>query len=103
MEHSLHRIKIETILPILTEYFLFLLSSDQRQKRSLTQDVIPFLNNIKNQYTNHLSFEIEAHSIDIVPQIREHCDSDIIYLLYKTLEITHHKILFNLCLIHTTV
>ena len=37
----------------------FLLSSDQHQKRSLTQDVIPFLNNIILQYTNPLSFETE--------------------------------------------
>ena len=39
----------------------FLLSTDQRQKRSLTQDLITFLNNIVFQYTNPLSFESETH------------------------------------------
>ena len=32
----------------------FVLSEDQRQKRSLTQDAIPFLHNIIFQYTNPL-------------------------------------------------
>ena len=48
----------------------FLLSS----KRSLTQDVIPFLNNIIFQYTNTLSFEAEPHIIHTIPLAREHCD-----------------------------
>ena len=39
----------------------FSLSTDQCQKRSLTQDVIPFLNNIIFQYTNPFSFETEPH------------------------------------------
>ena len=47
----------------------FLLSSDQPQKRSLTQDVIPFLNNIIFPYTNPLSFVTEAHIIYIIPFI----------------------------------
>ena len=53
----------------------FLLSSDQRQKRSLTQDVIPFLNNIIFHYTNPFSFETKAHTIHTIPLIREQCDS----------------------------
>ena len=53
----------------------FLLSTDQRQKCSPTQDVIPFQNNIICQYSNPLSFETEAHAIHIIPLIREHCDS----------------------------
>ena len=44
----------------------FVLSRDQRQKRSLPQDVIPFLNNITFQYTNPLSFETEPHNIHII-------------------------------------
>ena len=43
----------------------FSISTDQRQKRSLTQDVIPFLNNIIFQYTN-LSFETEPILIHTV-------------------------------------
>ena len=53
----------------------FLLSSDQPRKRSLTQDVVSFLNNIIFQYTNLLSLEAEAHTIHTIPLIREHWDS----------------------------
>ena len=64
----------------------FILSSEQRQKRSLTQDVIPYLNTIIFQYTNPLSFETEAHMIHTIPLIREHCDSYLYHFRYKTLE-----------------
>ena len=50
----------------------FPLSADQRQKRSLTQDVISFLNSIIIQYTNPLSFETEPHNIHTIPLVREH-------------------------------
>ena len=60
----------------------FSLSSDQLQKRSLTQDVIPFLYNIMFHYTNSLSFETEAHTIHSIPLIREHCDSYLYYFQY---------------------
>ena len=63
----------------------FLISSEQRRKRSLTQDVIPFLKNILFQYTNPFSFETEAHIIHTITLIREHCDSYLNYLRYKTL------------------
>ena len=63
----------------------FLLSSEQRQKRSLTQDVIPFFNNLIFQYNNPLSFETEPHSIHTIPSIREHYDSYLYYFRYKTL------------------
>ena len=53
----------------------FSLSTDQRQKRSVTQDVIPFLNNIIFLYTNSLSFETEPQNIHTIPLIREYCDS----------------------------
>ena len=59
----------------------FLFCTDQRQKRSLTQNVIPFLNNIRFQYTNPLSFETEPHNIHTIPLAREHCDSYINILL----------------------
>ena len=54
-------------------------STDQRQKRSLTQDVIPFLHNIIFQYTNSLSFETEPHNINTTPLAREHCGSYLYY------------------------
>ena len=66
----------------------FLLSPQHRSARSVTQDVIPFLNNIIFQYTNPLPFETEAHSIHTIPLLREHLDSSFYYFMYKTLEIT---------------
>ena len=65
----------------------FSLSTDQHQKRSLTQDVIPFLNKIIFQYTNTLSFEPEPHIIHTIPLVREHCDSYSFYFRNKTIEI----------------
>ena len=76
----------------------FLLSSEQREKRSLTEDVIPFLHNLIFQYTNPLSFETEPHSIHTTPLIREHYDSYLYYFRYKTLEITKSQILFQIIL-----
>ena len=52
----------------------FILSSQKRQIRSLTQNVIPFLNIIIFQFTNPLCFETEAHSMHTIPLIRKHCD-----------------------------
>ena len=66
----------------------FLLSSERRQKRSFTQDVIPFLKNIILQYTNPLS-------IEPIPLAREHCDSYLYYFRYKTLEIIPSQTLFQ--------
>ena len=60
----------------------FLLSTDQRRKRSLTQDVMPFLNNI----IFPLSFETEPHNIHTAPLVGEHYDSYLYYTRYKTLE-----------------
>ena len=53
----------------------FALSTETRQNRSFTQDVIPFLHNLIFQYTNRLSFETEPHTIHTIPVAREHCDS----------------------------
>ena len=44
----------------------FSLSTDERRKRSLTRGVIPFLNKIRFQYTNPLSFETEPHNIHTI-------------------------------------
>ena len=73
-----------------------LLSSEKRQIRFLTKDVIPFLNNIFCQYTNPLSFETEAQIIHDVPLIREHCDSYLYYFRYKTLEDTKSQTSFQI-------
>ena len=73
----------------------FLLPSQQRQKRSLIQDVIPFLHNLIFQYTNPLSFETEPHSIHTFPLIRENYDSHLYYFRYKTLEIIQSQIPFQ--------
>ena len=66
----------------------FLLSPQHRSTRSVTQDVIPFLNNLIFQYTNALLFETEAHSIHTIPLLREHLDSYLKYFRYETLQIT---------------
>ena len=71
----------------------------QKKDRFLTQDVIPFLNNIIFQYTNPLPFETEPDTIHTIPLAREHCDSYLSYIRYKTLEVTpsqkHFQIIFN--------
>ena len=72
------------------------LSSEKRQIRSLTQYVIPFLNNIVYQYTNPLSFETEAQTRHTTPLFREHCDPYLCYFRYKTLEITQSQTPFQI-------
>ena len=66
----------------------FTVTTDKRQNRSLIQDVTPFLQNIIFQYTNPLPFETEPHILHTIPLIREHCDSYLYYIHYKTLDIT---------------
>ena len=73
----------------------FALSTEKRQNRSLTQDVIPFLNNIIFQYRNPLPFETEPHTIHTIPLAREHCDSYLYYIRYKTDEITPSQNFFS--------
>ena len=77
----------------------FVLTTEKRQVRSLTQDVIPFLNNLIFQYTNALPFETEPHTIHTIPLAREHCDSYLYYIRYETLEITSSQrpfqVIFN--------
>ena len=73
----------------------FVLSTEKRQNRSLTQDVIPFLNNIIFHYTNPLSFETEPHTIPTIPLAKEHCDSYLYYIRYKTVEITQSQTPFQ--------
>ena len=66
----------------------FTLSPQQRSARLITQDVIPFLNNLIFQYTNPLSFENEPHSIHTIPLSREHLDAYLYYFRYETFDIT---------------
>ena len=74
----------------------FLLSSEQRQKRSFTQDVIPFKHILIFQYTTPLSFETEPQIIHTIPLIREHYDSYLYYFGYKTFEITQSQTPFQI-------
>ena len=67
----------------------FLLSSEQRQKRSLTQDVIPFLHNLIFQYTN-------PHCIHTIPLIIELYESYLYYFRYKTLDNTQSQTPFQI-------
>ena len=71
------------------------LTTEKRQNRSFIQDVTPFLNNIIFQYTNPLPFETETHTVHTIPLAREHCDSYLYYIRYKTLEITSSQTTFH--------
>ena len=77
----------------------FILTTEKRQNRSLIQDVTPFLNNIIFQYTNPLPFETEPYTVHTISLAREHCDSYLYYIRYKTREITSSqtpfRIIFN--------
>ena len=73
----------------------FTLTTEKRQNRSLIQDVTPFLNNIIFQYTNPLPFETEPHTLHTIPLAREHCDSYLYYIRYKTLKITSSQTPFQ--------
>ena len=77
----------------------FVLSTDKIQNRSLIQDVTHFLNNIIFQYTTPLPFGTEPNTIHTIPLVREHCDSYLYYIRYKTLEITSSQnpfqVIFN--------
>ena len=73
----------------------FTLDTEKRQNRSLIQDVTPFLKNIIFQYTNPPPFETEHHTVHTIPLAREHCDSYLYYIRYKTLEITSSQTLFQ--------
>ena len=73
----------------------FALTTEKKQNRSLIQDVTPFLNSIIFQYTNPLPFETEPHTLHIIPLAREHCDSYLYFIRYKTLEITSSQFLFQ--------
>ena len=73
----------------------FTLNTGKRQNRSLIQDVTPSLNNIIFQYTNPLPFETEPHTVYTFPLAREHCESYLYYIRYKTLEITSSQTPFQ--------
>ena len=74
----------------------FTLTTEKRQNRSLIQDVTPFLNYIIFQYTNPHPFETEPHTVHTIPLAREHCDSYLYYIRYKTLEITSAQTSFQI-------
>ena len=73
----------------------FTLTTEKRQNRSLIQDVTPFLNNIIFQYTHPLPFGTEPHTVHTIPLAREHCDSYLYYIRYKTLDITSSQTPFQ--------
>ena len=74
----------------------FIITTEKRQNRSLIQDVTPFLNNNMFQYTNPLPFETEPHTVHTIPLAREHCDSNLYYIRYKTFEITPSQTPFQI-------
>ena len=74
----------------------FLLSSEQRQKRSLTQDEIPFLHNLIFQYTNSLSFETEPHRYTLFLYSENILILTYITFIIEHLKVLNHKHLFKL-------
>ena len=66
----------------------FTFTTEKRQNRSLIHDVTPFLNNIIFQYTNPIPFETEPYILHTIPLVREHPDSYLYYIRYKTFDIT---------------
>ena len=64
----------------------FVLSTEKRLNRTLTQDVTPFLNNITFQYTNPLPFEAEP-----IRYIQFQWQENIVTLIYITFDIKHLK------------
>ena len=70
-------------------------SAATRNVRSITQDTNPFLYNLIFQYTNPLPFETEPHSKHHIPLLRDHLDSYLYYIRYKTYEITPSQTQFQ--------
>ena len=66
-----------------------------RNVRAITQDINPFLHNLIFQYTNQLPFEIEPHSIRTIPLLREHLDSRLYYIRYRTYNSTPSQTQFQ--------
>ena len=66
-----------------------------RNIRSITHDINPFLQNFIFQYTNLLPFETEPHYIHTIPLLREHLESYLYYIRYKTYEVTPSQTQFG--------
>ena len=62
-----------------------------RNVRAITHDINPLLHNLIFQYTNPLPFETEPHFLHTIPLLREHLDSYLYYIRYRTYEKLHHK------------
>ena len=54
--------------------------------------------NLIFQYTNPLPFETEPHSIHTIPLLREHVDSFLYYIRFRTYEITPSQAQFQVIL-----
>ena len=47
-------------------------------------EIKPFLHNIVYNYTQPLSFENEPYSLETIPLIREHLDTYLFYIRYRS-------------------
>ena len=56
--------------------------------RAMTQGIYPFSHNLIFQYTKRILFETEPHSIHTILLLREHLDSYLHYIRYRTYEKT---------------
>ena len=77
----------------------FIITDISRSKRSIKNDLIPFLENIIYNYTNPLECEQEPHTITSFPLVREHLDSYLYYIYHKKYvipsDIPSFQIIFN--------
>ena len=48
----------------------------------------PFLQNIINKYTQSLPFEKEPYTLETIPLIREHLDTYLFYIRYRSTTVT---------------
>ena len=101
-QNMLHPLIIEflwTLKDLLIPLHITNLTYTSSLTLSVTLSLQYLLNNIIFQYTNPLPFETEPHTIHTIPVAREHSDSYLYYIRYKTLETTPSQqpfqIIFN--------
>ena len=72
-------------------------TAPNRNVPAIIQDINPFSHIF--QYTNPLPFETEPHPLHTIPLLREHLDSYIYYIRYRTYESTpsqaQFQVIFN--------
>ena len=55
-----------------------------KNAKVIKTEIKPFLHNIVYNYTQPLSFENEPYSLETIPLIREHLDTYVFYIGYRS-------------------